>query len=149
MPYFNFENGVTPMNDTNLNQMQANIKNQIDAVEGHAYDIHNQVNNLKTKVDSIFKFKKYEKEITMNATSSKAVTMGSFSVPEGYTYVGCIANENGYGDQFLVTYSKYGENITAMVHNQFASNLTKTLKCIVIYVKEDYYNANLIRGCNK
>ena len=55
MPYFNFENGVTPMNDTNLNQMQANIKNQIDAVEGHAYDIHNQVNNLKTKVDSIFK----------------------------------------------------------------------------------------------
>ena len=82
----------------------------------------------------------------MNATSSKAVTMGSFSVPEGYTYVGCIANENGYGDQFLVTYSKYGENITAMVHNQFASNLTKTLKCIVIYVKEDYYNANLITG---
>lgn len=144
MPYVNFENGVTPINDTNLNQMQANIKNEIDAVEGHAYDIHNKVNTLETKVNSTFKFKKYEKEVTMNGTSSKAVAMGSFSAPEGYAYLGCVANENGYGDQFLVTYSKYGENITAMVHNQFASNLTKTLKCIVIFVKEDYYNANLI-----
>ncbi len=144
MPYFNFENGVTPINDTNLNAMQDNIKTAVDAVEGFSYDTRSIANQAKTKVDSLFKFKKYEKEVTMNGTSSKAVTMGSFSVPEGYTYVGCIANENGYGDQFLVTYSKYGENITAMVHNQFASNLTKTLKCIVIYVKEDYYNANLI-----
>lgn len=137
MAYFNFENGVTPINDTNLNTMQTGIENAIGGVQ-------DSVNTLETKVDGIFKFKKYTKNITIGGTSSKAMTMGSFSVPEGYTYVGCIANENGYGDQFLVTYSKYGENITAMVHNQFASNLTKTLKCIVIYVKEDYYNANLI-----
>lgn len=137
MPYINFENGVTPINDTNLNAMQTGIENAIGGVQ-------NNVNGLETKVNSIFKFKKYEKEVTMNGTSSKAVTMGSFSAPEGYVYLGCIANENGYGDQFLVTYSKYGENITAMVHNQFASNLTKILKCIVIFVKEDYYNANLI-----
>lgn len=144
MPYFNFENGVTPINDTNLNAMQDNIKTAVDAVEGLSYDTRLIANQAKTKVDSLFKFKKYEKEVTMNGTSSKAVTMGSFSEIEGYMYLGCIANENGYGDQFLVTYSRYGENITAMVHNQFASNLTKTLKCIVIYVKEDYYNANLI-----
>lgn len=137
MPYINFENGVTPINDTNLNAMQTGIENAIGGVQ-------NNVNTLETKVNSIFKFKKYEKEVTMNGTSSKAVTMGSFIDIEGYTYLGCIANENGYGDQFLVTYSKYGENITAMVHNQFASNLTKILKCIVIFVKEDYYNTNLI-----
>lgn len=137
MPYINFENGVTPINDTNLNAMQTGIENAIGGVQ-------NNVNTLETKVNSIFKFKKYEKEVTMNGTSSKAVTMGSFINIEGYTYLGCIANENGYGDQFLVTYSKYGENITAMVHNQFASNLTKILKCIVIFVKEDYYNTNLI-----
>lgn len=137
MAYFNFENGVTPINDTNLNTMQTGIENAIGGVQ-------NNVNALETKVDSIFKFKKYTKNITISGTSSKSITMGSFSDIEGYVYIGCIPLANAIGDQFLVSYSRYGNNITAMVHNQYAMQLSGDLICVAIFVKEEYYNTNLI-----
>ena len=102
------------------------------------------LNTLEPKVDGIFKFKKYTKNITISGTSSKSITMGSFTNIESYVYIGCIPLANGIGDQFLVSYGKYGNNITAMVHNQYAMQLAGDLVCVAIFVKEDYYNTNLM-----
>lgn len=152
MPYINFGNNALPaINDTNLNAMQNAIKNDINSVQENVNTVQEDVgtvqenlNTLETKVDGIFKFKKYTKNITIGGTSSKAMTMGSFSNIEGYVYVGCIPLANGVGDQFLTSYGKYGDNITAMVHNQYAMQLAGDLVCVAVFVKQEYYNANLI-----
>lgn len=136
--------GNTPLTPENLNKIQRDLTEVIDEVQENVGTVQESLNTLETKVDGIFKFKKYTKNITISGTSSKSITMGSFSDIEGYVYIGCIPLANAIGDQFLVSYSRYGNNITAMVHNQYAMQLSGDLICVAIFVKEEYYNTNLM-----
>lgn len=136
--------GNTPLTSENLNKIQRDMQTEISKVQNGVNALETEVDTLETKVDSIFKFKKYTKNITISGTSSKSITMGSFTNIEGYVYIGCIPLANAIGDQFLVSYGKYGNNITAMVHNQYAMQLAGDLVCVAIFVKEEYYNTNLM-----
>ena len=62
--------------------------------------------------------------------------MGELNVPSGYTYIGVLAVENGYGDQFACTYSRYGSSIYVVVKNYYSGGtLTSTVKCNAVFLK--------------
>ena len=37
--------------------------------------------------------------------------MGTYTIPDGYDFLGIIPFSSGYGDQWQVSFSEYGKNI--------------------------------------
>ncbi len=98
---------------------------------------------IENKVTDVFKIKKYSKSITVSANGMTTVNMGTLSVPSGYTFVGILSYENGYGDQWVVSYCRYSGNVQATVHSKYNASLTNSLTCYVLYIKTDVYNTIL------
>ena len=100
---------------------------------------------FKNKMDDVFKFQELGKAVEIGANWNGDVDLGEYQTPEGYKYLGVITNESGYGDQWQVTYARYGGNhIYAYVKSYYNSTLVSSLHCRVIFVKEDYYNINKV-----
>lgn len=100
---------------------------------------------FKSKMDDIFKFQELGKAVEIGANWNGNVDLGEYQTPEGYKYLGVITNESGYGDQWQVTYSRYGGNhIYAYVKSYYNSTLISSLHCRVIFVKTEYYNLNKV-----
>lgn len=99
--------------------------------------------NVLDKINGLFKIKKYTGSITVGGNAFQTLNMGSLSSISGYTFVGILPNQNGFGDQWVVSYGLYGGNVQAMVHSGYSGSLTANLTCYVIWVKTDYYNTIL------
>lgn len=56
---------------------------------------------------------------------------------EGYTLEGIMSYNNGYGDQFLVSYAVYGTKLLAYVKNHHPAELTFSLGCTLLYLRDD------------
>ena len=97
---------------------------------------------LKNKMDDVLKFQEFGVAVEIGANYNGSVNMGKVKTPEGYTYLGIVSNNNGYGDQWQVTYSKYGENVYAYIKSYHGATLTSGVHCRVIFVKTDYYSLN-------
>lgn len=104
--------------------------------------------NLKNNVNSLFKFQSFSQAVQIGGTAAVSATMGTLNTPNGYTLLGVLPLENGYSDQWQVTYAKYnasGMNIVqAYIKSYYSTTLTATLRCVAVFVKTDYYNQNLI-----
>lgn len=85
----------------------------------------------------MFRFRKYIKNITVGANGMTTTNMGSVNAPDGYTYLGCIANNNGYGDQWVVSYAEYGGSIYAMIHSKWGASLSSNITCYAIYINNN------------
>lgn len=114
--------GQTPLTSENLNKLQTDIQE-----------------NLKNGLKDLIKFEEFTKSVTVNSNEYLVVTMGELTVPDGYIFLGCTPVVNGYADQFLVSYSKYGSNIIAMIYNKYFAQLQNELRCKAIFIK-DYNN---------
>lgn len=102
-------------------------------------------NLIENKITDVFKLKRYSKSVTIGANAFTNINMGSSADITGYTRVGVIGRENGYGDQWLVSYTIYSNNqVQAMVHSKYTSSLTASLVCYVVYMKTDVYNSILV-----
>lgn len=111
----------------------------------NAPSIH-AVNTALNNIDLNFlKFKMMEKSnVTVSGNSSTSVDVGTFTVPDGYTFIGILPINNGYGDQWIVSYCRYNNSCVAMIDNHYAQSLTSQLRCCVLFVKTDYFNQNSI-----
>ena len=83
------------------------------------------------------KIQKFSKSVTIGANAFTTTDLGTISVPTGYNFLGIVANENGYGDQWLVSYSWYGGKCQAMIHSRHNASLTKTLIARAIFIRSD------------
>ena len=93
------------------------------------------VGGVATLLTSAFRFRKYKKSITVPANGFGVLDMGALNVPSGYEYLGVIPYQNGYGDQWVVSYGMYsGANLYAMVHSRYGGSLTTNLECYVVYI---------------
>lgn len=119
--------GNTPISSENLNKLQTDI-------------IKSYKEELTKALNDLLKFQEFEKDVTIDSNEYKSVTMGALEIPADYIFLGCIAVNNGYADQFIVSYSNYGSNIVAIVHNRYVVQLSNKLKCKAIFIKKEYYN---------
>lgn len=104
-----------------------------------------QYEKFKNKMDDIFKFQEFSLPVEIGANFNGSVDLGEYHTPNGYKYLGVLTNFNGYGDQWQVTYSRYGGNhIYAYIKSYFGATLVSSVECRVIFIKEDYYNANKV-----
>ena len=55
----------------------------------------------------------------------------------GYTLEGIMSYNNGFGDQFLVSYAVYGTKLLAYVKNHHPAELTFSLGCTLLYLRDD------------
>ena len=55
----------------------------------------------------------------------------------GYTLEGIMSYNNGFGDQFLVSYAVYGTKLLAYVKNYHPAELTFSLGCTLLYLRDD------------
>ena len=77
------------------------------------------------------------KQVTLASNTFTAVTVGTLNIPSGYTLLGIVGKTNGYGDQWLVSYSEYAGNVIAMCYSKYAGgSLTESLRCNAIYIKD-------------
>ena len=92
----------------------------------------------------IFKFQHFSTSITIGANGMSTANMGTINIPSGYTYAGMLSHSAGYGDQWVVSFSKYINNAYAMAHSKINQTLTNTIECTAVFVKTTYYNNNLV-----
>lgn len=83
------------------------------------------------------KIQSFSKSVTVGSKSYATTNLGTITTPSGYTYIGMVAKSNGYGDQFLTSYSKYGSACQAMVYNKHTSSLTGTLEANALFLRND------------
>lgn len=90
---------------------------------------------------TVFKLITRTKSVTMPANSNKAFDMGAITAYSGYTLMGFLPQDNGYGDQWTVTYARYGSenHLYAYVKSYYGASLNATLKCVVVYAKNGTY----------
>lgn len=101
-------------------------------------------NPIIPRYENIFKFKQYTASVTVNGNDKLAKNMGGFVVPDGYIFLGILTISTGYGDQWNTTFSIYGNAVIAEIKNWYSSALTSEIKCMVVFVKIEYYTQNLI-----
>lgn len=87
---------------------------------------------------SLFKFQNVNKQVTIGGNGNIGTPIANINTPEGYTILGILPLENGYGDQWQVTYCSYQNQVYAYIKSYYAQQLTAFLKCTVIYIKSDY-----------
>lgn len=92
----------------------------------------------KQRLSNLFIFDTYSAEVTMPANGVETHRFPNFVVPTGYTFVGFLTKENGYGDQWTVTYSIYDNRVCAKIKNWYNGQLTAKLNCTAMFVKSDY-----------
>ena len=95
------------------------------------------VSSPSTMFTDAFRFRKFQKSMTIPANGMAVLDMGAVNVPSGYSYLGCLPVVNGFSDQWVVTYSNYGDNhIKAMGHSKYGVSLTSDVSCYVVYIKD-------------
>ena len=98
----------------------------------------------KYNVNDLFKFQFFSTSVYIGGMAKVSTVMGKLKIPTNYTFLGVIAVNNGYGDNWQVTYSKYGDDVVAYVDSYINTALNSTLQCIAIFAKSEYYNQNLV-----
>lgn len=79
--------------------------------------------------------------MTVGVNANMTVSMGSIATPSGYEFVGIIPVENGYGDQWQVTYAKYGANgVFAYIKSYYGATLQAGLQCNVVFIKSGLFS---------
>lgn len=118
---------VNKVQDTDLNE----IKNAVNEND----DTFTQ---LLENFNSLFKFQSVNQQVTIGANGNVGSPIANINTPEGYTILGILPLENGYADQWQVTYAVYRNQVFAYIKSYYAQQLTAFLKCTVIYIKSDY-----------
>lgn len=124
-----------------INNIYANklvTLDEIDLVTEPGFFVDAQVvKELNSKIESepLLKRQYFSQSITVVANGVASVTMGAISVPEGYELWGILPDLGGFGDQWTVTFTRYGDGVTAKVKSYFTSTLTSRISCSVVYVR--------------
>lgn len=98
----------------------------------------NSINELFGTIDGLFKFQSVNQQVIIGANGNVGSPIANINTPEGYTILGILPLENGYADQWQVTYAVYQNQVFAYIKSYYAQQLTAFLKCTVIYIKSDY-----------
>ncbi len=99
-------------------------------------DLNGNILNPKIpRYEDIIKIQEFSQSITINGNGNTWVTMGKLTIPNGYIFLGITTVGNGIGDQWQVTYSKYGENIVAYIKSYYNEQIASTLKCTALFLK--------------
>lgn len=130
LEFANLDSSVST-SSTNPVQNQA-ITNYVDTEVGNvAGDIPTTSSDLPN--DS-FKFRLYSSSATVPANGEISINLGVPNAPSGYEYLGCIPYQSGYGDQWVISYGLYQDNIYAKIISTWGSPLTSTISCYVVYI---------------
>ena len=141
---YNYETSETYM-DYGNNRLPINKLPKTEKYENYTdVDTTSYSCDYMNKYNSAFKFKSVTQSATIGANAFTSVDLGKITAPDGYTYLGTIPEDNGYGDQWLVSYSKYGDNLIAMVHSKIATQLTGNLKCKLMFIRTDLISEFII-----
>ena len=103
-----------------------------------------------TNFNNLFKFQTLSVPIAIAGNAHAAFQMGWLDQTGGYSYLGILSKESGYGDQWQITYSLYQDNkIYADVRNNYSQTLSSSISCTVVYVKSDYLTAAIVGDENE
>lgn len=91
-------------------------------------------------VTDCFKLRRKSATVQMAANTIMEKALDTVTAITGYTVVSILPFENGYGDQWIVSYSFYGGRVYAMIHNKYSSALTSTLVYYILYIRTDIYD---------
>lgn len=137
-------------NDTNVGDLSVlntvNKTSTVNAINEVVGRIEEEETNLKT----LFKFKTLSVPISITGNGHAAFQMGWLDTTGGYSYLGILSKESGFGDQWTITYSLYqGNKIYADVKNNYSQTLSSSISCTVVYVKSDYLTKAIVGDENE
>lgn len=148
---------INKVTDTDLNQIK-NVVNGNDANVGDLSDLNtvdktstvNAINELLTNFNNLFKFQTLSVPIEIAGNGHASFQMGWLDKTEGYSYLGILSKESGFGDQWTITYSLYqGNKIYADVRNNYSQTLSSSITCTVVYIKSDYLTKAIVGDENE
>ena len=87
-----------------------------------------------------FKFREKSVSVTVPSGGSNHNLTSSLEEPTGYKYFTVVPKHNGYADQWVVSYSEYGNKIIATIYSKYGGTLTNPLTFYIIYIREDLYD---------
>lgn len=138
--------------DTNQDVEWINRPTIIDNLDGNSSinaPSQNAVNqgllSINNFIGDLFKFQTLSVPIEIAGNGHASFQMGWLDETEGYSYLGILSKESGFGDQWTITYSLYqGNKIFADVRNNYSQTLSSSITCTVIYIKSDYLSTTMI-----
>lgn len=137
----NFENGVTPINDTNLNKMQSDLQAEIDKLKGIVlYENSEGISaGSATISDDISNYKKIEVEIKGQGVSTTKV----FIEPSG-KLLNCIVDSESGTSYFVPTsliFKIEGTTLTITKNATMVLNATEQQYAL----NNSYYQAKITK----
>lgn len=91
---------------------------------------------MNSNLGSLIKTQTFTGTVSLPGKGEGSLNMGALKVPTGYTYIGAVAIDSGYGDQFLCSFQRYGSNMLCTVKNLFLSELTGNVTCKALFLKD-------------
>lgn len=91
-----------------------------------------------------FKFRRKSVSVNVPGGGSNFDVMSSLEEPTGYTFFTVIPYRNGYSDQWVVSYSRYGNRIVATIYSKWNGNLSNSLEFSVIYIRSDLIDSFIV-----
>ena len=92
--------------------------------------------NSKIESEPLLKRQYFAQKVNVNAGAVVTVTMGKYSIPDGYELWGILPDLGGFGDQFQISITRYNDAIVAKVKNYHTSYLESRISCSVVYVRK-------------
>lgn len=130
----------------NLDENSTSNAPSQNAVNLGLNELETAINNTTSVLNDLFKFQTLSVPIEIAGNGHASFQMGWLDETEGYSYLGILSKESGFGDQWTITYSLYqGNKIYADVRNNYSQTLSSSITCTVVYVKSDYLTANIIQ----
>lgn len=90
---------------------------------------------------SLFKFQMVNQQVTIGGNGNVGTPIANLANPSGYTMLGILPLENGYADQWQVSYARYNNQVVAYIKSYYPQQLKSYLKCVVIYIKSNYFTS--------
>lgn len=139
-------NGVENQAITNYVDGKISNSSGISQTEGYSQEYINSIIPTATSdlTNDSFKFRLYSSSATVPANGEISINLGSPNAPSGYEYLGCIPCQSGYGDQWVVSYGLYQDNIYAKIISTWGASLTSTISCYVVYIKSSIKNQMIL-----
>lgn len=135
---FTYGNGSEKARIWTINNMSSANKR----LQYRSYDSSgNQLTNSELALtDDTYNFMRIigcQKTITIPTGDSSQIL---FALPtiSGYNFAGIMTYNQGYADQWLISYGAYGGNIVAEIRSKYPADLTNVIEVRLLYLKSDY-----------
>lgn len=118
--------------------LENTVNESISGIEADITNINNNLNvqnqAIKNQVNDLIKTQTFSSSFEIPAFTTKVQSMGTISVPNGYTLIGVVPYSSS-SIYFLSSFDLYNSTVYGKVYNTENNSRTGTVTCKAVFLK--------------